>query len=241
MPSVRVLIAAAGAGRRAGLPYPKTLHPVGGVPILIRLLDRLQVIDERPTVVVSPAGHTEIEQCIAEHDRMAELVVQPAPTGMGDAVLQFRHAEAFNEAEHVLLVWGDIPFIARRTVEAVCARHLAQDNDLTFPTRHVEEAYTIVRRDAGGRVVELIETREVGLEPVPGERDIGLFLFRRDPIFDLLGQRLHGANGRGTGEHGFLYLVRHLVERDFRVDALPVATEQDLISLNKMEDLDPCR
>lgn len=239
MPNIRVLIAAAGKGSRAGLPYPKTLHPVERLPILIRLLDRLRIVDERPTVVVSPAGRREIERCISEHDRTAELVVQPAPTGMGDAVLQFRRAEAFEEAEHVLLVWGDIPFIAQQTVEAVCARHLAEGSDFTFPTRHVNEAYTIVQRDAAGRVADLIETREAGLTPEAGERDIGLFLFRPDPVFDVLGQRLDGGRGGDTGEHGFLYVVRHLVERGFRVEALPVATEQELISLNRLEDLSP--
>ena len=38
MDDFRVLIPAAGLGTRAGLPYPKTLYPVDGTPILHRLL-----------------------------------------------------------------------------------------------------------------------------------------------------------------------------------------------------------
>src|SRR3954454_23513488 len=129
MADVRALIAAAGTGSRAGLPYPKTLHPVLGKPILVRLLETLRPIDAEPTVIVSPAGRNEVARCLAEHDAAANLVEQPAPTGMGDAVLCFRDAPAFAAAEHVLLVWGDIPLLEPGTVEALLDAHLAHGND----------------------------------------------------------------------------------------------------------------
>jgi len=239
MPEVRALIAAAGTGSRAGLPYPKTLHPVLGTPILVRLLETLRPIDPAPTVIVSPAGRDDVARCLAEHQAAASLVEQSAPTGMGDAVLCFRDAPAFADAEHVLLVWGDIPLLERATVEALLRAHLDHCNDFSFATRFVDQAYTIVERDEAGRVTALVETREAGLEPGPGERDIGLFVFRREPVFDLLARKLPGSQGRATGEHGFLYLVRHLAERGFKVEAIPVATERDLISLNRLSDLDP--
>lgn len=56
MDRIRVLVAAAGRGTRAGLPYPKTLYPVQGRPILLRILDLLSPYDDCPTVVVSPEG-----------------------------------------------------------------------------------------------------------------------------------------------------------------------------------------
>ena len=56
-------------------------------------------------------------------------------------------------------------------------------------------------------------------------------------MLDLLAQRPPGALGRSTGEHGFLYIVRHLAAAGYRVEALPVATKQDLISLNRLSDL----
>jgi bifunctional UDP-N-acetylglucosamine pyrophosphorylase/glucosamine-1-phosphate N-acetyltransferase len=238
MPEMRALIAAAGTGSRAGLPYPKTLHPVLGKPILVRLIDTLRAVDPAPTVIVSPSGRAEVESCLAEYGLAASLIEQPAPTGMGDAVLRFRDAPAFEAADHVLLVWGDIPLLEPATVEALVAAHLANGNDFTFATRFVERAYTIVERDADGQVTALVETREAGLDPARGERDIGLFVFRRDPVFALLDRKLPGATGRATGEHGFLYLVRHLAARGFRIEALPVATERDLISLNRLADLD---
>jgi len=235
---IRVLIAAAGSGTRAGLPYPKTLHPVQGRPILVRLIELLRPVDPRPALIVSPAGRRLIQACLGEHGLAADLVEQSSPTGMGDAILRFRDAPGAEQAEHVLAVWGDIPLIQPETVRAMVEAHLANGNDFTFATREVEQAYTVVTRDESGAVRSVVETREAGTEPGPGERDIGLFIFRPGPVLDLLDERLPGWNGRSTGEHGFLYVIRHLAERGHKVEALPVATELDLVSLNRLADLD---
>jgi bifunctional UDP-N-acetylglucosamine pyrophosphorylase / glucosamine-1-phosphate N-acetyltransferase len=238
MAEIRALIAAAGSGSRAGLAYPKTLHPVLGRPILLRLIETLAPLDPYPVVVISPSGREPIARCLEEAGVAADLVIQEEPTGMGDAVLSVRKSRAGLEAEHLLVVWGDIPLLEPATIQAVCNTHLAHGNDFTFPTRCVDRAYTKVERGPGGEVRALIETREAGTEPGPGERDIGLFVFRTQPVLSLLEARLPGAFGRATGEHGFLYVVRHLAERGCRIEALPVATERDLVSLNRLSDLE---
>lgn len=237
MPDIKVLIAAAGGGERAGLPYPKTLHPVEGRPILVRLIETLRAIDARPTVIVSPTGRDQIAASLAQYDLAADLVEQRRPTGMGDAVLCFDDAPAAVEAEHLLVVWGDIPFLQPATIAALHHAHVAHGNDFTFATRHVDLAYTIVSRDATGAVLAVAETRELGLEPGPGERDIGVFLIRTDVVLPILAERLPGAFGKATGEHGFLYIVEHLVRRGLKVEALPVAQDIELLSLNRLSDL----
>ena len=238
MTEFRVLIPAAGTGSRAGLPYPKTLHPVGGVPILLRQLALLRAFDPCPVVVTSPSGRAPIAQTLDMAGVSAELVEQSAPTGMGDAILRLDAAEAGAACEHVVTVWGDIPLLDPHTIAATVARHRQANNDFTFPTRRVDAAYTVVTRDAAGKVTALAETREAGLTPSPGERDIGVFVFRRAPVFDLLRRKLPGALGTTTGEHGFLYIVRYLVEHGHAVEALPIATQRDLVSLNRLSDLD---
>jgi bifunctional UDP-N-acetylglucosamine pyrophosphorylase/glucosamine-1-phosphate N-acetyltransferase len=237
MPELRVLIAAAGGGSRAGLPYPKTLHPVLGRPILLRLLDLMRPIDPRPVVIVSPTGRLEIAHCLADAGADAELIEQPSPTGMGDAILLFGAAEGADETEHLLVVWGDIPLLEQATVEGLLRAHISHGNDFSFATRHVDEAYTIVERDPDGHVTALVETREAGLTLGPGERDIGLFVLRPAAVLPVLAEELEGARGAATGEHGFLYVVRHLAARGQRVEAVPIATERDLVSLNRLSDL----
>lgn len=239
MSELRVLIAAGGKGSRAGLPYPKTLYPVQGKPILVRIHELLAHLDPAPTVVVSPSGRFDVASCLAEYGLGAHLVVQAEPRGMGDAVLQFQSSPAYEAARDVLLVWGDIPFIQPQTVAAVVDAHRQAGNDFTLATRRVDSAYTVVTRDPDGHVLRVTETREMGAtEPLPGERDIGLFVFRKDPVFEILQMDLPGKFGHATGDHGFLYLIEQLVAGGFQVQGLPVATEMDLVSLNAMKDIE---
>lgn len=239
MAEICALVAAAGRGTRAGLPYPKTLYPIQGKSILVRVAELLAPYDLHPTVIVSPEGQEPIRQCLQDAGVAAHLVVQPAPRGMGDAVLRFEQSPAFASVEHVLLVWGDVPFIQPQTIASLVDEHLAQRNDFTFATRRVDSAYTVVLRDAAGQVTGVVETREQGIaEPQAGERDIGLFIFRNTVVLDALHEELPGKWGKSTGEHGFLYVIGHLAARGLRVVALPVATELDLVSLNSLKDLD---
>lgn len=237
MDSVRALVAAAGRGTRAGLDYPKTLYPVHGVPILSRICDLLSPYDPAPTIVASPDGRPLIESTLKAEGRSANIVIQDRPRGMGDAVLRFRDSPAFASARHVILIWGDIPFIQPETVAAMVDAHLAHDNDFTFVTKLAEHPYTLVDRDEAGRVLGVVETRETGAAPPPvGERDIGLFAFRVAPVFEALEAELPGKRGGATGEHGFLYVIRHLAQ-SLKVEALPIARDIELISLNKIADL----
>lgn len=239
MAELRALVAAAGRGTRAGLPYPKTLFPVQGKPILIRIADLLSPYDAQPTIIVSPDGREPIRASLSAHGKEAHLVVQAEPRGMGDAVLKFMESPAAVEAQHVLLVWGDIPLIQPQTVSAIVADHIEHGNDFTFATRYVDSAYTVVSRSLEGDVLGVFETREAGAVAAgPGEREIGLFVFRMQLVMDALVDDAMGKYGKTTGEHGFLYLIGHLARLGYKVRALPVATELDLISLNAVKDLD---
>lgn len=238
MAELRVLIPAAGRGSRAGLPYPKTLYSVRGTPILHRLLKVLRPYDASPTVVVSPQGEPLIRDSLRLAALDAQLVRQPEPLGMGDAVLRFVPSPGAVDAQHLLLAWGDLANLQPSTVASLVDSHLSAGNDFTFATRLTDQAYTTVQRNQAGQVLSVRETREQGvIKPQPGERDIGLFVFRRQPVFSMLRDDLPGKVGGATAEHGFLYVIEHLVQAGYRVEALPIATDLDLISLNSLSDL----
>lgn len=238
MTEIRALVVAAGRGTRAGLSYPKTLFPIQDKPILVRVAELLAPYDAQPTIIVSPEGEQPVRQCLSQNSMRAHLVVQSEPRGMGDAVLRFTDSPACAEAKHVLLVWGDIPFLQLETVAAMVDAHIQHNNDFTFATCVVDSAYTMVSRDAAGRVTGVVETREQGIvEPQVGERDIGLFIFRKAVVLDALRMDLPGKWGKATGEHGFLYVIGHLAMHGLSVEGLPVATELDLVSLNSLKDV----
>ena len=241
MSDYSVLIAAAGNGTRSGLSYPKTLYSVRGKPILIHLLTLFSSFSSSSSVVVSPKGKNQVHECLQKSNFHPHIITQPSPKGMGDAVLQFKHSPDFYSTKNLILVWGDIPFIQAATVSEMIRIHEINNNDFTFPTRIVDSAYTYVLRDQKNRLVEVIETRELGIEkPSFGERDIGLFVFKKDLVINMLQKELQSKYGQVSGEHGFLYIIKELILHGAKVEALPIATEKDLISLNYIKDVKDC-
>ncbi len=234
---VATLIAAAGKGSRANLPYPKTLFRINGKEILLRILDLTKEYDPKPTIVVSPNGKKDINNFLLNNSRESNIVIQEKPRGMGDAVLKFENSPSFKMCENILLIWGDVPFIKKITIQKMVDRHLKKNNIFTFVTSETETAYTRVNRDKKGNIIKIIETREENLPIEKGERDIGLFIFKKKEVFDLLKKELPKKYSQKTNEHGFLYVVSYLVKNGHKVEGLKIAKDEELISLNKISDL----
>jgi bifunctional UDP-N-acetylglucosamine pyrophosphorylase/glucosamine-1-phosphate N-acetyltransferase len=234
----KVLIAAAGQGTRSGLSYPKTLFSIAGQPILLRLLNTLAPYDEFPSIIVSPNGNEQIKACLQAQNLPAELIEQPSPKGMGDAVLQIEQSQYLDDCDDVILVWGDIAFLQSSTVETLLHHHEHDKNHLSIATKMVEKAYTRVIRQTNGQLIDLLETREQNQTNLTaGERDIGLFVFKKDVILKSLKQEHPQKYGKTTAEHGFLYLVNLLVSQGYRVGAYPCASPLDLVSFNQKDDI----
>jgi len=237
--NLHVVIAAAGKGSRSGLKYPKTLYKVGGKAIIHRIVDELAGLCEYPSIIVSPEGKKSIGSYIKKNNLQANLIVQEKARGMGDAILTFGDSKESQHTKDILLIWGDIPYINTETVSTTLETHFKNENTFTFPSRMVDKAYTIVDRNSYGQVIKVIETREEGLEASPGERDIGLFIFKKDIIIKLLRENYKDKFGKETGEHGFLYIIKYLAKLNFKVEALPIARAEELKSLNRLSDLQP--
>ena len=237
MNNIKVLIPAAGKGTRANLPYPKTLYEVDGKPILLHIFELIEHIDSCPTIVASLEGKNHIENFLKEKNLNAHIVIQQEAKGMGNAVLAFDESPSSFNAKDLILIWGDIPFIQKQTLIEMIRTHNINNNTFTFVTKLVESAYTIVIRDSKGEIIEVSETREEEIKPSKGERDIGLFIFKKGTVFSLLKKELSGKYGLRSGEHGFLYIIKHLINQRFKVQGLPIASVKELISLNKISDL----
>ena len=116
-------------------------------------------------------------------------------------------------------------------------RHFENNNVFTFVTRDTDKAYTIVKRNERDEIIDILETKEENLPIKNGERDIGLFIFKKDIIFKFLKLELTKKYSLTSKEHGFLYIINHLVKNQFKVEGLKIAHKKELISLNKISDL----
>ena len=237
MQNIKVLIAAAGKGSRSGLNYPKTLYKIDNTPILIKIIKTFYEFDSFPSIIVSPAGKEIIKKTLKDYNFLADLIVQQYPTGMGDAVLCFKESKIFNKVDNILLIWGDIPFIEKKTLKILTKKHLENKNHFTFLSGYTKEAYTVVKRNKDNEVTALKESRNSHSKLRGGERDTGVFIFNKKIVFEELRLNKVSNISKKIKENGFLSVVEKLVKKKYKIEALPIASNKEMVSFNQKSDL----
>lgn len=235
------VIAAAGKGSRSGLDYPKCLFEIDGKAILIRILESMSCIDNEPVIIVSPDGKKQILQKLSLHNFSAKLLIQEQALGMGNAVTQLKKISD-DLKDNILLSWGDIPFLSTKTLLQFQEHYYDTNSDFSLITAHTTNPYTIVERDKNNQIVKVIETRNIpNYKKKPSnkieERDIGVFLFKKRIILEYLEKSLDKKFGAINDEHGFLYIIEHLVKDGYKVSTTSSINDLESVSFNSQKDL----
>ncbi len=232
---LRVVIPAAGASSRSGLPYPKTLYPLNGIPIIVRLCKIFFKYDTNPIVIINPSFKNLFLETFTKFKIAPQLIFQNQSLGMGNALLQVD--KVVNEDDDILLIWSDIPLISPTTIDHLVNCHTISKNDFSFITAIANDCYTIVKRD-NGNIKSVIETRALNMPSGKNtEREIGIFLFKKGKIFKLLQNNTITTLVNGRVEQGFLSIIEKVVENKLKIEGYPLAAQNDLLSFNTPADL----
>jgi bifunctional UDP-N-acetylglucosamine pyrophosphorylase/glucosamine-1-phosphate N-acetyltransferase len=113
------VVLAAGEGKRMKSRHPKVLHPIGGLPMLFHVLNAIEPAIDRIVVVASSSSADEICRAVGERYENAEVAVQKEQRGTAHALLVAR--EALSDADDILVVFGDTPFISPKSLELMRA------------------------------------------------------------------------------------------------------------------------
>jgi len=168
--TVEAIILAGGAGARMRSKLPKSLHAVGGRPMLAHIFDAVSALEPAAIRIVVSAerGHevrAAIESGAAELAQPAALdkttwTPQDKPRGTGHAAALAMANVA--RAATVLVVYGDTPLIDAATLRRLLA---AADGGrfglLTITAADADAAAGLGRivRDDAGRVARIVEGR----------------------------------------------------------------------------------
>lgn len=221
-----VVILAAGQGKRMRSSLPKVLHPLAGRPIVGHVLAAAANAGLKGPVVVVGAQADDVRKAVGAE---ATCVVQAEPLGTGHAVAQAK--DALGTSEHVMVLNGDVPLIRPRSLQKLMEAHLDGEADLTFVTATVPDAeeYGVVERDAGGRVVRLVESadRQKGVEG-PAEINSGQYCLRASWLWP----RLTTLPASSSGEYYLTSLVAKGVEEGAAVHAIRVDDAEEVMGIN---------
>ena len=180
------IILAAGQGKRLKSDFPKVLHPAAGRPLIAHVLDSLGGIELDDRVVVTSTQKDVISDAIAAagFPDGIRYVVQDPPAGTGDATRVALGSMELKDVD-VLVVPGDHPLIARRTLRALIEIHQTNKAAVTVLTAHVKNpaGYGRVIRQSDGRVERIIEERDADeYQRSINEVNAGIYVFDAEKL-----------------------------------------------------------
>ncbi len=236
------VVPAAGRGARLGIDTPKVfaqLRP--GVRVWDVLLRRLATVTDHVHLVLSEEG-------VAFFDRLGRpsldavtvtVSCQPAPRGMGDAVLGA--IEHWRAAHDIVILWGDqLGLRAETLARTVAAQREAPVPALTLPLVQTRAPYVHYDLDARGTLQRVLQAREGDSCPAHGLSDVGLFALSTAGLEPAWKRYVATAEARGaiTGELNLLPFFAFLSrEGAHSTRVVPVRDADEARGINTPEDL----
>lgn len=184
MSTTRVVILAAGKGKRMGAELPKPLVPIAGRPMIAHLLESVREsgVDGRPIVVVAPDVAAIFAQTL---NSALEYALQIEPLGTGHAVLSAK--DAWKTADRIIVLYGDHPFISAQVLRRLVALHDTTPESVAMLTSTVPNfdapydafrAWGRVLRDDQGEVIAIREAKDCSVgELAVREVNPGIYVF----------------------------------------------------------------
>lgn len=238
----RIIILAAGQGKRMGLPIPKVLAPLHGKPLIKHLLDAVYAsgLDPRPIIVIAPDTEGMFKKEIGAN---CEFVVQSQRLGTGHAVSCARGA-AQGTSDAIIVLYGDMPFIKPETIRTLAKEHAARRPAITMLTNTVPNfvgAYAPfadfgrVIRSAEGAIQNIIEKKDATPEQLAiTEVNPSYFCFDSAWLWSTVDTL---TNNNSQGEYYLVDLVRIAIESGKTVRTLDT-NPLESIGINTPEHLE---
>lgn len=157
--SLSVIILAAGQGTRMRSGKPKVLHPVGGRPMLQRVLDTAHALEAGAVHIVYGHGGEQVLGSI--RDESIVWVLQEEQLGTGHAVDQAM--PGIGDEQTVLILYGDVPLITAETLGPLID---AAADSVALLTVELEQpgGYGRILRDSDGAVQAIVEEKDASAE-----------------------------------------------------------------------------
>ena len=244
--SISAVVLSAGEGRRMNSSLPKALHPVGGKPILARILQSLRQCQQLTQTNGATQSHLHhLIKDIWVVTQMAENLVHPivrtfqatpvsqkSHKGTAGALMQLPLEEL---QPMTLVINGDHPLTFPEDVQSFCKQALSLESDLcvgTCFTSEPKQLGRIVR--SGDQIEKIVEYYELTEEEVAiKEINSGVLLIKTDVLKKNL--KLI-TNDNPKGEYPLTDLVSLLFEQGHTVQPIEVSMHM-AHGVNTQEDL----
>ncbi len=128
--NVRVVILAAGDGKRMKSTLPKMMHELRGKPLVDHVVSHVEDAGMGKPLVVVSAKHTMVQDHLGMR---AEYVIQREQLGTGHAA-SMAETVLDGSIDHVIFLNGDMPFVSGESIKRLFIRHIERNNTITMMT-----------------------------------------------------------------------------------------------------------
>ncbi len=232
---MNIVILAAGQGKRMKSALPKVLHTVAGRPMLSHVLDTARSVgaEAGPVRLIVVVGHGG-EGVRAAYREATDLVfvTQSTQLGTGHAVLQA--APHMDDAGPTLVLYGDVPLTTAATLRQLVA---AAGKGLALLTVRLADpaGYGRIVRDAGGKVVRIVEERDATpVERAIEEVNTGILVA---PTAQLKTWLAALSNRNAQGEYYLTDVIAQAVAAGVPVSAKVLADPDEALGVNSPAQL----
>lgn len=152
-----VVILAAGQGLRMRSTLPKVLQPLGGLPLLERIILTVRKLTPEQIVIVYGAQGDKLKEALAHIPNLV-WVHQAEQRGTGHAVLQA--LPYLSDVQKVLILNGDVPLISEQTLSLFLEK--TKEHNLGLITANIQNPRGLGRilRDARNKLIGIKEEKD---------------------------------------------------------------------------------
>jgi len=201
MPTVAVVILAAGDGKRMKSPLPKVMHFAAGKPLVAHVVDAALGAGAAKIALVVPPEHAAIRETIGEK---VSYEIQDPPRGTGDAARCGLRALG-DDIDLVMIVNGDGPCIRAETFRTMLRSRGDANGVFLTVQRDDPTGYGRIIRDPDGSLQRIVEESDCDdAQRRLCEVNAGVYLFEAESLVAALAE-LSPENAQGE-----LYLTETL-------------------------------
>lgn len=226
---LKILILAAGLGKRMKSKYPKVVHKILGKPMISWVVETAKNFGKVGVILGYKA---EIVQNFLPDD--VDIFIQNEQLGTGHAVMCAKNF--IDENDDLLILYGDVPFISKNTLEKLIDEHKNKNNEVTILTAILENpsGYGRILKEKNGKI-RIVEEKDAD-ENIRKIKEIntGIYVFNGNFIKKNL-DNLNNKNAQGeyylTDVISFANKVSTIMVDDF----IEVTGINDRVQLAKVE------
>lgn len=225
MDSLSVVILAAGKGKRMYSALPKVLHPIGGQPMLARVIATARQLQPAKIVVVYGHGGEQVREQIQDPD--IAWALQAEQLGTGHALkMALPHLP---KVGRTLVLYGDVPLTTLATLQQLLAA-AEQGMALLVDVLPDASGYGRIVRNEAGEIVAIVEDKDCSAaQKAIREINTGMLVLPNERLDGWLGAL---KNGNAQGEYYLTDVIGLAVADGLAVAGVTVAASWETAGVN---------